>query len=155
VSGRPPHRLDGGRAARRSASPALSPLTGGRRREGDYSGRRFVLLLCLLLVLCGAGLWLFERAGAAASARSPAALVRAFHCIHRYEGAWNDPHGPYWGGLQMDYGFQSTYGREYLRAFGTADHWPPSLQIAVAIRAYLSGRGFSPWPYTARRCGLL
>ena len=94
--------------------------------------------------------------GVASSARSsPSSLWRAFLCIHRYEGAWNDHGAPYWGGLQMDYGFQVTYGREYLRAFGTADHWPPSLQIAVAIRAYLSGRGFSPWPNTARRCGLI
>ena len=54
----------------------------------------------------------------------------------------------------MDYGFQRAYGREYLRAFGTADHWTPGMQIAVAIRAYLAGRGFGPWPTTARRCGL-
>lgn len=81
-------------------------------------------------------------------------LVRDFRCIHRYEGSWTDPRAPYWGGLQMDLTFQRTYGPEYLRAFGTADHWPPSLQIAVAIRAYLSGRGFAPWPNTAARCGL-
>lgn len=86
---------------------------------------------------------------------NPHQLVQAFSCIHRYEGAWNDPWGPFYGGLQMDYSFQRTYGPEYLRAFGTADHWPPSLQIAVAIRAYLAGRGFNPWPNTARRCGLL
>lgn len=81
-------------------------------------------------------------------------LVRDFACIHHYEGAWNDPNKPYWGGLQMDMPFQRTYGKEYLRAFGTADHWPPGIQIAVAIKAYLSGRGFGPWPNTARRCGL-
>jgi hypothetical protein len=39
--------------------------------------------------------------------------------------------------------------------YGTADHWPPAVQIAVAIRAYASGRGFYPWPNTARACGLL
>lgn len=89
------------------------------------------------------------------TAANPHSLVRAFLCIHRYEGSWTDPGAPYYGGLQMDIGFQRAYGSEYLRAFGTADHWPPSLQIAVAIRAYLSGRGFSPWPATARRCGLL
>jgi len=82
-------------------------------------------------------------------------LHRAFLCIHRFEGSWRDPNPPYYGGLQMDYSFQRTYGREFLRAFGTADHWPPYLQIAVAMRAYLSGRGFYPWPNTARRCGLL
>jgi hypothetical protein len=93
-----------------------------------------------------------------ASARQHASarwLVRAFGCIHRHEGAWNDPRAPYWGGLQMDLAFQQHYGREYLRAFGTADRWPPALQIAVAIKAYLSGRGFAPWPNTARLCGLI
>src|SRR5262252_9848334 len=83
-------------------------------------------------------------------------LTRAFICIHRYEGAWNANTGNgYYGGLQMDYGFQRSYGPEFLSAFGTADRWPPSLQLAVAIKAYLSGRGFHPWPNTARRCGLL
>jgi hypothetical protein len=82
-------------------------------------------------------------------------LVRGFMCIHRHEGAWNDPGAPYYGGLQMDYEFQRSYGREFLQAFGTADRWPPAVQIAVAIRAYLSGRGWYPWPNTARMCGLL
>lgn len=82
-------------------------------------------------------------------------LIRAFACIHKYEGSWTDPGAPYYGGLQMDYTFMSTYGGDYLRAWGTADHWPPSVQISVAIRAYLSGRGFYPWPTSARLCGLI
>lgn len=85
----------------------------------------------------------------------PQFLWRAFTCIHSHEGAWDDPNPPYWGGLQMDWTFMRTYGAEFLRAWGTADHWPPAVQIAVAIRAYLSGRGFWPWPNTARLCGLL
>lgn len=92
---------------------------------------------------------------ASAGSTSPTFLMRAFLCIHQYEGAWNDPAAPYYGGLQMDWDFMTTYGADYLRAWGTADHWPPSIQIAVAIRAYLSGRGFDPWPNTARRCGLI
>jgi len=100
--------------------------------------------------------WLgFAVASLRAARSSPQSLVRAFMCIHRYEGSWTDGGAPYYGGLQMDYSFQRTYGREFLRAFGTADHWTPGMQIAVAIKAYLSGRGFSPWPETARRCGLL
>lgn len=83
------------------------------------------------------------------------ALERDFLCIHAGEGAWTDPDAPYYGGLQMDMEFQRTYGPEFLRAFGTADHWPVSVQIAVAIKAYLSGRGFYPWPQTARACGLI
>ena len=34
----------------------------------------------------------------------------AWQCIHRHEGAWNDPNAPYYGGLQMDIGFQRAYG---------------------------------------------
>jgi hypothetical protein len=82
-------------------------------------------------------------------------LERAFLCIHRFEGAWNDPNAPYYGGMQMDMQFQRTYGLPFLRAWGTADNWPISVQLAVAMQAYLSGRGFHPWPNTARACGLL
>ena len=76
-------------------------------------------------------------------------------CIHRYEGAWNDPGGPYYGGLQMDLGFQRTYGSQLLRRKGTADHWTPLEQMWVAERAHRSGRGYYPWPNTARNCGLI
>ncbi len=81
-------------------------------------------------------------------------LEQAFHCIHRFEGRWRDPRPPYWGGLQMDLDFQQTYGGPFWRYLGTADQWPPSVQIAVAIHAWFT-RGFHPWPNTARRCGLL
>jgi hypothetical protein len=81
--------------------------------------------------------------------------LRAWLCIHRYEGAWNDPNPPYWGGLQMDMSFQREYGGALLRRKGTADHWSPLEQIWVAERAYRSGRGFYPWPTTARWCGLI
>jgi hypothetical protein len=74
-------------------------------------------------------------------------------CIHRFEGSWADSSGPYWGGLQMDLSFQETYGGWLLRHKGTADHWSPLEQIWVAVRASHS-RGFSPWPNTARDCGL-
>jgi hypothetical protein len=80
---------------------------------------------------------------------------RAWLCIHRYEGSWRDDAGPYYGGLQMDIGFQQHYGRMLLRAKGTADHWTPLEQMWIAERAYRSGRGFYPWPNTARYCGLI
>jgi hypothetical protein len=76
-------------------------------------------------------------------------------CIHRFEGAWKDPNPPYYGGLQMDLGFQRTYGRELLRRKGTANHWTPIEQMWVAERAHRSGRGYYPWPNTARACGLI
>jgi len=76
-------------------------------------------------------------------------------CIHRYEGSWADPNSPYYGGLQMDLSFQRTYGGPLLEDKGTADNWSPLEQMWVAERAYGSGRGFYPWPNTARFCGLL
>ena len=70
-------------------------------------------------------------------------LEAAFLCIHQHEGSWRDQGLPYFGGLQMDLDFQRAYGRDYLRYFGTADRWPMSVQLAVAIRGYIS-RGFRP-----------
>lgn len=82
--------------------------------------------------------------------------VGAWLCIHRYEGSWSDYGDPYWGGLQMDTGFQRIYGGDMLRAYGAlANRWHPYDQIIVAQRAHNSGRGYSPWPNTARVCGLL
>ena len=86
----------------------------------------------------------------------PAALNTAFQCIHRYEGAWNANTGNgYYGGLQMDIRFQSRYGPEFVNRWGTADNWPAWAELLAATRAYRSGRGFYPWPNTARSCGLI
>jgi hypothetical protein len=79
----------------------------------------------------------------------------AWLCIHRYEGSWRDPYAPYYGGLQMDLAFQQRYAPGLLRRKGTANHWTRFEQIWVAERAYRTGRGFYPWPLTARVCGLI
>jgi hypothetical protein len=79
----------------------------------------------------------------------------AWLCIHRFEGSWTDPNPPYYGGLQMDLQFQRRYGAGLLRSKGTADHWTPLEQMWTAERAHRSGRGFYPWPNTARYCGLI
>jgi hypothetical protein len=76
-------------------------------------------------------------------------------CIHRHEGAWSDSGAPYYGGLQMDLGFQRAYGARLLRMKGTADNWTPLEQMWVAEQAHRSGRGYYPWPNTARYCGLI
>lgn len=90
------------------------------------------------------------------SSISSSFLYNAFLCIHRYEGAWDAATGNgYYGGLQMDLKFQSTYGMDFLHKWGTADNWPVWAQIMAASRAYYSGRGFFPWPNTARACGLI
>jgi hypothetical protein len=81
-------------------------------------------------------------------------------CIHRYERdpaqGWRTHTGNgYYGGLQMDLDFQRAYGPELLRRKGTANRWSAVEQMWVAERAYRSGRGFHPWPNTARYCGLI
>lgn len=89
-----------------------------------------------------------------AVALSSAGVVQGFNCIHHYEGAWTDDGAPHWGGLQMDEAFMRRYAPELLERLGTANRWPPVAQIAVAIEAYYSGRGFRPWPNTRRMCGV-
>lgn len=98
--------------------------------------------------------WKEKRAKARSLFQRPPHL-RAWRCIHRYEGPWRDPNAPYYGGLQMDLTFQRMYGRALLRRKGTADRWSPLEQMWVAERALRAGRGFYPWPVTARRCGLI
>jgi hypothetical protein len=81
-------------------------------------------------------------------------LSDAFLCIHHFEGAWTSNTGNgYYGGLQMDSRFMATYGRDFLGRWGTADNWPVWAQLEAAGRAY-PVRGFTPWPNTARACGL-
>jgi hypothetical protein len=79
----------------------------------------------------------------------------AWRCIQRFEASWTDPGSPYYGGLQMDLTFQRLYGAYLLRKKGTADRWTPLEQMWVAERALRAGRGFYPWPNTARNCGLM
>lgn len=79
-------------------------------------------------------------------------------CIHSHEGAWNayNPAGPYYGGLQMDSSFMWAYGADKLAKYGGRDarYWTARDQLAVGFRA-VRARGFTPWPNTARACGLL
>jgi hypothetical protein len=79
---------------------------------------------------------------------------RSWLCIHRHEGNWHDSGDPYWGGLQMDRGFMRAYAPRLLLRRGWADRWSPVEQMWVAEHAH-RGRGFSPWPNSARFCGLL
>jgi len=117
--------------------------SGSARRSRDAEYRRWVLRL-----------W-HKRALRARRQASNPPRERAWRCIQRHEGRWNDPNAPYYGGLQMDIHFQRLYGRDLLRRKGTADRWTPIEQMWVAERAYRSGRGFHPWPNTARACGLI
>jgi hypothetical protein len=105
--------------------------------------------------------WRAERAAELArEARNPPHLAH-WRCIQRHETAapypaWRTASGNgYYGGLQLDRGFQITYGRWLYRSKGTADKWTPLEQIWTAEFAHSSGRGFAPWPRTARACGVL
>jgi hypothetical protein len=100
------------------------------------------------------GLWQRRAAAARRAAQHPPHLG-AWLCIHRYEGSWSDAGSPYYGGLQMDYGFMAHYGGFLLRQKGPAGNWSPLEQMWVAERALAAGRGFAAWPSTARSCGLL
>jgi hypothetical protein len=119
-----------------------TPSANSARRSHKAGYLRWVL-----------NLWRTRAARARRQASNPP-HERQWRCIQRFEGHWNDPHPPYWGGLQMDMSFQRAYGWELLRSKGTADNWSPVEQMWVAERAYRS-RGFTPWPNTARACGLL
>lgn len=74
-------------------------------------------------------------------------------CVHKYEGAWNDPGWPYWGGMQMDRAFMQRHGGWIYRRLGTADHWPIRTQLLVAYRGW-KVQGWGAWPNTSRMCGL-
>ena len=78
----------------------------------------------------------------------------AWLCIHRYEGSWKDRWDPYWGGLQFDRQFMDTYGSYLVRLKGYSG-WSVLEQMWTAEKAFRSGRGFGPWPNTARYCGLI
>ena len=104
-------------------------------------------------------LWQRRATAAARLAQNPPHR-RQWLCIHRFERhpgqGWATRTGNgYYGGLQMDLSFQRTYGGELLRRKGTADKWTAAEQMWVAERAHRSGRGFYPWPNTARSCGLI
>jgi len=125
-------------------------MSTSRPRYGGYAERSHSLRYRRSVL----SLWV-QRAEQARQAAQHPPRLKAWLCIHRYEGSWTDPNAPYYGGLQMDMGFMQAYGAALLRRKGTADHWTPLEQIWVAERAYRSGRGFYPWPNTARSCGLI
>jgi hypothetical protein len=135
----------------RRATLRLQRLMGRRpvrttysaRRSSDREYRRWLL-----------DVWRRRHVRARRAFRRPPHRA-AWRCIQRHEAPWHDPGAPYYGGLQMDLAFQRLYGADLLRRKGTANKWTPLEQMWVAERALRAGRGFYPWPNTARACGLL
>ena len=126
----------------------LTPTAFAERRTGDAAYRAWVR-----------DLWRTRLAKAYRRAAHPPHRA-AWQCIHRYERnpvqGWRTNTGNgYYGGLQMDISFQRHYAPELLAAKGTANRWTSLEQMWIAERAYRSGRGFYPWPNTARYCGLI
>jgi hypothetical protein len=78
-----------------------------------------------------------------------------WRCLQRHEGPWRDAADPYWGGLQMGRSFMLAHAPRHLLRRGWAHRWSPIEQMWVAERAFRAGRGFYPWPNTARTCGLI
>ena len=115
---------------------------------------RLLTAMSIADVQRAAHLWQRRAAAAQRRAEKPPHL-RQFLCIHRFEGSWSDSGDPYWGGLQMDRGFMHTYAPRSLLRKGLANRWTALEQMWVAERAHRSGRGYGPWPNTARSCGLL
>jgi len=153
-------------SARRVPSPHVSPMTLLRRADASMSATRSMHRLMGMTFPArfyrvdhahpanAYALWSGRLRRAERAAQRPPHL-NDWMCIHRYEGAWNDPGAPYYGGLQMDWGFMNAYGGWLLATRGTADHWTPLQQMWVAEAALRAGRGFYPWPNTARMCGLI
>jgi hypothetical protein len=80
-------------------------------------------------------------------------------CIYRYERnpaqGWHTYTGNgFYGGLQLNLGFQQQYGGWLLRRKGPAHHWTAIEQIWVAERGRRV-QGWYAWPHTARACGLI
>jgi len=106
-------------------------------------------------------LWISKRTRARYAAlhrRYRASLLpphyRQWLCIHSHEGAWDDDGAPYWGGVQFGYNEWKRYGEPYT-GVPYANLATPLQQMWAAERYWRSGAGFSPWPNTARYCGLL
>jgi len=140
----------------RSQTWQLQKLMGKPRTPTDFMERRTTDDAFRVWVR---NLWQRRAAAARRQAQNPPHRDE-WMCIHRYERSpaqgWATRTGNgYYGGLQMDLDFQRAYGPELLRRKGTANNWTPAEQMWVAERAYKSGRGFSPWPNTARYCGLI
>jgi hypothetical protein len=70
-------------------------------------------------------------------------------CIHSREGAWNDQGAPYYGGLQMTYGWDGLVG--------DAGNLSPQAQMQAAETGYRQS-GYSiawlegQWPNTSPPC---
>ncbi len=75
-------------------------------------------------------------------------LTPTVQCVVNHEGAWTsvNPAG-YYGRFQMDIPFQNEtpYGRAAFSRWGTANNWPPIVQVKHAHGVWTYA-GWSRWP---------
>jgi hypothetical protein len=103
---------------------------------------------------CAAVKWLTREYSQTKAAMRPRVVGASSHwqgwlCIHSREGAWNDEGAPYYGGLQMSYGWMGRVG--------DAAQLSPSQQIAAAdAEARNHGYNYAwmqgQWPNTFPPC---
>lgn len=74
-------------------------------------------------------------------------------CVHSHEGSWRANTGNgFYGGMQF---LLSTWNANGGRRYASYPHQAsPQQQLAVAYTLWRRA-GWSPWPNTARMCGLL
>lgn len=75
-------------------------------------------------------------------------------CVVNHEGGWTSVNKwGYYGRFQMDVSFQreTPYGRWAYARWGTADHWPPDVQVQHAYSIWRYA-GWSRWPTYNRYC---
>ena len=94
------------------------------------------------------------RAGAARNPYRLSNYVQGSPVGGNGEGSWTDHNAPQWGGLQMDYGFQTHWGDVFYRRWGTADNWPVWAQLLTATQAVRHLHSYHSWPETRLRCGI-
>ena len=97
------------------------------------------------------------RSAAAATQGCRAGCGRRSSASTSYEGAWTSNTGNgYYGGLQMDWRLHAHLRPRVRAAAGARPTTGPSGRSSRRRRGRMtSGRGFTPWPNTARACGLL
>lgn len=134
----------------RSKTWRLQDSAGRSRTRSSHAERRTSSIQFLWWI---DHLWL-RRQRAASKLRPRTTISRIGHyalwmCIHSREGAWNDEGAPYYGGLQMSYGWDGLVTDAALLS--------PEQQMAAAETGYRQS-GYSTawlegqWPNTSPPC---
>ena len=100
-----------------------------------------------------ADLWRGKARGGRSAYDAGSRRLRKWRCVHSHEGAGTSEPGVLRRPADR-LGLPVRLRPVISTPLGHADRWPVWAQLVAAERAYAS-RGWSPWPNTARACGLL